>query len=315
TRPAPAAPRPPPSGTRRAATGARAWWPFRRVDPAGPTRHRLSLGHPCQLDQHSATFSQGYEGYFLGLILFLVFLGVTAAVAMGGFAQPVTRHTLGNFSRLYQVDVTPYNGAAILRYLHVTQRPMWTGMAIGFAVMFAQLADKSSTVGPFWPVTGWFCGFAVAEMFLARRGGPLGRPLAFRLVPQFAGGLWVFAAVVSAALALASVFRSFEAEVDLAERGWAVFTLAVVLTVSLLLMGLRRRALRAGPADLVSAEFAMRCRSARLLVAGGTIVAIWAAPGGDWPPDEQGYRTVVNLLVPLLAWSLAQGPVQPTPAH
>lgn len=251
----------------------------------------------------------------MGLILFLVFLGVTAAVAMGGFAQPVTRHTLGNFSRLYQVDVTPYNGAAILRYLHVTQRPMWTGMAIGFAVMFAQLGDKSSTVGPFWPVTGWFCGFAVAEMFLARRGGPLGRPLAFRLVPPFAGGLWVFAAVVSAALALASVFRSFEAEVDLAERGWAVFTLAVVLTVSLLLMGLRRRALRAGPADLVSAEFAMRCRSARLLVAGGTIVAIWSAPGGDWPPDEQGYRTLVNLLVPLLAWSLAQGPVQPTPAH
>ncbi|MEV4833039.1 hypothetical protein AB0K05_00855 [Nonomuraea sp. NPDC049486] len=187
-------------------------------------------------------------------------------------------------------------------------------MGVGFAVMFAQAPGESFTVSPFWPIAGWFCGFAAAEMVLARRGGPLGRPLGLRLAPPQATGLWVFAAMVSGAIALASVLRSFRTEVDLAERGWAVFTLAVVLTVNLLVMGLRRRPLRAGPADLVSAEWAMRSRSARLLLAGGTIVAIWSAPGGGWSSQAESIRSLLGLVVSLLAWYMTLSPERLTQA-
>ncbi|MGI5269096.1 hypothetical protein ACQEUU_08105 [Nonomuraea sp. CA-218870] len=53
-----------------------------------------------------------------------------------------------------------------------------------------------------------------------------------RLAPARTSALWVFAAMASGAIAPASVLRSFQAEVDLAEHGWVVFTLAVILTVN-----------------------------------------------------------------------------------
>ncbi|MFG1941843.1 hypothetical protein [Nonomuraea sp. NPDC048826] len=187
---------------------------------------------------------------------------------------------------------------------------MWIGMAAGFVIMVA----KAPALSPFWPVAGWFCGHVVAETLNARQGGRLGRPLGLRLASPRTTGLWVIVAMASGAIALASVLRSFRAEVNLAERGWAVGTLAVILTVNLLVMGLNRRPLRAGPADLVGAEVAVRARTARMLLAGGTIVAVWSAPGGGWSSDLDVFRSLLGLVVTLMAWVLASSPDPVTPA-
>ncbi|MDA0638877.1 hypothetical protein OUY22_36160 [Nonomuraea sp. MCN248] len=192
---------------------------------------------------------------------------------------------------------------------------MRIGTVTGLGVMFATVEGESFGISPVWPVIGWFCGMAAAETLAARRGGRLGRPLRVRLAPTLTRALWVFAAMVSGAIALASVSRSFQAEVALAERGWAVFTLTVILAVNLLVMGLHRRPLRAEAADLVAAELAMRSRSARLLLAGGTIVVIWSAPGGGWSSGLDAFRSLLGVAVTLTAWGLALTAQPVTPAN
>ncbi|MEV0202205.1 hypothetical protein [Nonomuraea sp. NPDC050691] len=144
----------------------------------------------------------------------------------------------------------------------------------------------------------------------AQRGG---RPSGMRLGPPGLVPVWRIAAVVACGIALSTVARSFRMDVGVAERSWAAFALGSVLAVHVLIRGLRRRPLPAGPVDLVAAELALRSRSARALLAGGIAAAVWSAQRSGLPALPQHLTAVAFLagnLLPLIALGLAIGPWQ-----
>ncbi|MFI6792480.1 hypothetical protein ACIBG4_34650 [Nonomuraea sp. NPDC050383] len=143
------------------------------------------------------------------------------------------------------------------------------------------------------------------------------RPAGMRLAPRALAGIWRVAAVLACGIALSTVARSFRMEVGVAERLGATLALASVPAVHLLVRDLHRRALPAGPVDLVAAELALRARSARALLAGGTAVALWTASSGGLPDFPYLLRDsaslVCDVLLPLLALIHAIRPWQVTP--
>ena len=47
---------------------------------------------------------------------------------------------------------------------------------------------------------------------------------------------------------------------------------------------------------------------------GGTVVAVWAAPVGEVSPDLSGLRSLLGVVVPLLACLMMLSPERVTPA-
>jgi hypothetical protein len=209
-----------------------------------------------------------------------------------------------NFADRHMLVVTAFSVDRILRHLHVRQRFMWAGTGIGSGFMLAGYTTDSFRGGLYLAFSGWFLSIVTAELRFARDGGRIRRPIGVMLAPPLLTLAWRTAAVLASAVALSAVLRSFWQEVGVTERLWAVCTLGVVLAVELLVMGLNRREPAAGPADLVAAEVAIRSNSARTLLAGGTIVALWIAPGSGLPESPYALKVI--------GWLLAFG--LPTPA-
>ncbi|MCP2346034.1 hypothetical protein [Nonomuraea roseoviolacea] len=139
-----------------------------------------------------------------------------------------------------------------------------------------------------------------------------------RLAPSGLVLVWRIAAAVASGIALSTVARSFRMDVGVAERLWAAFALCSVLAVHALVRGLQRRPLPAGPADLVAAELALRSRSARALLAGGTAVALWSAHRGGLPALPHLLLVaafVPGIVLPLIALGYGISPWQVGPAR
>ncbi|MFI6596396.1 hypothetical protein ACIBHX_09110 [Nonomuraea sp. NPDC050536] len=217
------------------------------------------------------------------------------------------------FARRQQVDISAFNGNQVIGYLQVTRRWMWIGLAAGPAWTIA----SGLTISPFPFVVGWLFGIVVAEVGFAK--GPKGRrPIGMRLAPPLLVACWRIAAAVGCALAVATVARSFRAEVGLAERLAAVTALGATLAVHLLIRSLERRPLPAGPADLVGAEVAVRSRSARTLLALGAAVTLWTGLQAAFPQpsrDALALVVIVSYGLPLVAWVSAASSWQAVPAR
>ncbi|NUW40877.1 hypothetical protein [Nonomuraea rhodomycinica] len=170
----------------------------------------------------------------------------------------------------------------------------------------------------FHPVTGWFAGVVAAETARAASAPRGVRPPGMRIAPSGLVLVWRIAAAVACGVALSTVARSFRMDVGVTERLWAASALCSVLAVHVLVRGLRRRPLPAGPADLVAAELALRSRSARALLAGGTAVALWSAHHGGLPalPELALVAAVLpGVLLPLIALGYGISPWQAGPAR
>ncbi|TMR98057.1 hypothetical protein [Nonomuraea basaltis] len=217
------------------------------------------------------------------------------------------------FARRQMLDVTAFNGRHILRYLQVTQRWRWMGTAAGVTAMPLTMTTSSFSVSPYFPVTGWLLGAVAGEIAFGRAIGRIRRPLGMRLVPPALMTVWVICAAISCGMALSTVARSYSQEVGIGQRLGAVATLAAVAVVLTMVGELHRRALPAGPADLVGAELATRSRSARSLTAAGAAVALWTSMNA-LPEQVTSDLNVVGLPIvfglPILAWFKGGDPWQ-----
>ncbi|MFG3435796.1 hypothetical protein ACGF0J_01010 [Nonomuraea sp. NPDC047897] len=176
-------------------------------------------------------------------------------------------------------------------------------MALAVTIMV-----HDATVSPYFPITCWFLGGVAAEITFARFRPRTRRPHGWCLASAPLVGIWRCAAILSAAVALSTVVRSFRMDVGVTERAWAALALGVVLTVHLLLRHLDGAPVPQGPADLVCAELAIRSRSARTLLAGGTAVALWTASRcglPELPAVLRGTSELSAAALPILAWLLA----------
>ncbi|NRQ32250.1 hypothetical protein HII36_10435 [Nonomuraea sp. NN258] len=214
------------------------------------------------------------------------------------------------FTRQHRIVLTAFNGAKILRQLLITRQFRVVGAATGVAIALAAAVRDTWTIGPVAPLAGWLAGVVLAEIVFPRADRVrFRRPLAVNLVPVPLTWLWRLSAIVSCAVALRAVVRSFHTEVPVAERMWAVATLVTLLIVMALLNGLRTRPLAAGPADLVDAELAMRSRSARALMGAGAVLALWIAPLSGLPTPPTVVTLLFAYVLPLVIWFAALQPV------
>ncbi|GGO82452.1 hypothetical protein GCM10012289_73720 [Nonomuraea cavernae] len=231
------------------------------------------------------------------------------------------------FARRQRVDLTIFNGDRILLYLQVRRRYRWLGAATGLVCCVATFTQGAIVISAYLPLAGWLLGSIVAEIGFARSRPRVRRRLDVRLAPPRLTSLWRLGASISVAVALSAVARSYGMEVGVRERLYAVLTLGVVLTVHLIVRDLHRRALVAGPADLVGAELAIRSGSARSLLATGTTIALWTASGSlpDLPDLGQPAVVLIALGLPLLVlgtvtdtwqvtYALSGRPAWPAPA-
>ncbi|MGN9836667.1 hypothetical protein ACTMTI_00960 [Nonomuraea sp. H19] len=247
------------------------------------------------------------------LIGLLVLASVAIPIAGAAANSPMHRVDVERFARRQMVHVTASNGNRILRYLQVTQRWRWMGMAAGLAIMPIAWSSGTFSVSPYFPLTGWLLGVAAGEMAFRGTGDRSLHPLGMRLVPLPLTVVWAICAAISCGLAFGVVARSYSGETGIAERLGAAATLAAVVTVQAMVSGLHRRALPAGPADLVGAELATRSRSARSLTAAGAVVALWTSTTG-LPESISGDVNVPGVLIffglPIVAWVKSADPWQ-----
>ncbi|MDF2708579.1 MAG: hypothetical protein K0R62_4231 [Nonomuraea muscovyensis] len=240
-------------------------------------------------------------------VVFLALSALAVPVAYSWATVPLPRYLADHFARKQTAAVTVFNGDRIIRYLQVSRRFRWIGGGVGMALA-ATVMVHDATVSPYFPITGWFLGAVAAEFAFTRFRPRMGRPHGMRLASSLLVGIWRLSAALSAAVALSTVVRSFRMDVGVAERGWAVLALGVVLAVHLLLRHLNGTPVPHGPADLVDAELAIRSRSARTLLAGGTAVALWTASRCGLPELPAGLRggpEFFTTALPIFAWLLA----------
>ncbi|MFI7441141.1 hypothetical protein [Nonomuraea indica] len=224
--------------------------------------------------------------------------------------MPLPRSLADHFADRQTLTVTVFNGDRIIRYLQVTRRFRWIGGGVGTALAVAVVAHDGS-LSPYFPITGWFLGGVAAEFVFTRFRPRMRRPHGMCLSSSLLVGIWRFSAALSAAVAVSTVVRSFRMDVGVAERGWAVLALGVVLAVHLLLRHLNGTPVPQGPADLVTAELAIRSRSARTLMAGGTAVTLWTASRcglPELPAVLRGSPELLAAALPIFAWLLAAIP-------
>lgn len=229
--------------------------------------------------------------------------------------SPLRPGDLARFTHRQLVDVTAFNGAHILRYLQVTRRWRWMGWTAGTATLAVAMNAGTSGLGPYFPVTGWLLGVVAGEIAVGRAKSRIRRPLGMRLVPPTLTTVWVICAAISCGAAFSAVVRSHAGETGSGERLGAVATLAVVVVVQAMVIGLHRQPLPAGPADLVGAELATRSRSARSLLAAGAAVALWTSVNA-LPEQLSSELSVLGLPLglglPILAWVKSTGSWQVT---
>ncbi|WP_214320794.1 hypothetical protein [Nonomuraea sediminis] len=245
------------------------------------------------------------------VIWFLPLTAVLAPLATKYADGSLTPTTVNRFARWQQLDVGEFNGGLVLGYLRVTQRWKWIGLAAGLAWTIVTV-----TLSPFPFVVGWLFGIVAAEIGFGR--GQKGRPIGIQLAPTLLVVCWRIAAAVGCALAVATVARSFRAEVGVAERLAAVTALGATLAVHLLVRSLQRRPLHAGPADLVGAEVAVRSSSARKLLALGAAVTLWTGLQAAYPQPPHNAIDLVVIVsygLPVVAWVAAASSWQARPAR
>ncbi|QFY06226.1 hypothetical protein GBF35_05640 [Nonomuraea phyllanthi] len=203
------------------------------------------------------------------------------------------------------LDITVDNGPHVLLYLQVTRLFRWTGTSVGLAAVVFALASDEIALTPYLLLLGWLLGVIAGEIAFPRAGGPIRRGRGIRLVPPQLTVAWLVCAAPSCGLALSTVLRSLDGETAFGERLGAAATLGLVAVVQLMVIGLHRRTLLAGPADLVGAEVATRSGSARWLLGAGASAALWTSVFAL--PLRQ--LDVVGLLVlvglPIFAWAAA----------
>jgi hypothetical protein len=240
------------------------------------------------------------------LLIGLVILASVVIPVVGAAANsPLHRMDAERFAGRQMVDVTAFNGSHILRYLQVTRRWRWMGTAAGMTALPLTMTAESFQLSPYFPVTGWLLGAMAGEIAFGRATGRVRRRLGMRLVPPALTAAWTVSAALSCGLALGTVVRSLSHDIGAAQRLGAVATLALVAIVQAMVTGLHRRALAAGPADLVGAELATRSRSARSLTGAGAAVALWTAMS-VFPGRLSAEVTAVGWLLvaglPIVAW-------------
>ncbi|WP_375072354.1 hypothetical protein [Nonomuraea sp. ATR24] len=198
------------------------------------------------------------------------------------------------FARHAAIEANPADLGRIGHYLAVRDR--YTVAGIGACIIFAFAGENSFLSVLPSLAAGWFVGMLAAAAFLARDGGG-----ELEVLPESLTLMWRAAAVIASAVALAAVLRSFQHEVPIEQRFWAVVTLAVVLAVLVLLARLRAR-----PGDRAGA--ALRAGAARHLAASGVVVALWTAPGSGLPylsSSAEVVRVAIMYGLPLLTVVLA----------
>ncbi|MEV3983797.1 hypothetical protein [Nonomuraea sp. NPDC049758] len=233
---------------------------------------------------------------------------LSAATAALVANRPMSRAAADRFSARQQVLFTAFNGPLMLRHMQVTRRFRWAGASAGTVLMALPLVSGDLGLRLFLPVGGWTLG--VLARGLSKGSGP--GPRTFR-APRLGLGsrplviVWRICAALSCGVALHVVARSFLGDVGSAGRAAAAWTLAVVVIVQAVLHDLGRP-LAQGPADLVAAEAAMRSDTARMLMAGGSAAALWAAPLSELPGLHDDLLLLSHVTVwglPLLAWILS----------
>ncbi|MFI7695300.1 WD40 repeat domain-containing protein [Nonomuraea sp. NPDC049655] len=236
---------------------------------------------------------------------------LSAATAALVANRPMSRAAADRFSARQQVAFTAFNGPAMLRHMQVTRRFRWAGASAGTVLMALPPVSGDLGLRLFLPVGGWTLGVLAGE--LSKGGGP--RPRTLRAPRRGVGSrplviLWRICAALSCGVALHVVARSFLGDVGFAGRAAAAWTLAVVVIVQAVLHDLGRP-LAQGPADLVAAEAAMRSDTARMLMAGGSAAALWAAPLSELPGLHDDLLLLSHVAVrglPLLVWILSGRP-------
>lgn len=241
------------------------------------------------------------------LIVFAVLAVVSGLLAWSAADAPISRNAVEKFHARQLVDITPFNGGHLIAELRAARRLSWPGVALGIAVCLSAIAVGQFRVEAYFPLAGWLGGMMLARL---RPRPRFRKPLGLHLAPPMLVGVWRLSAVLSCGLALSAVVRSFWLEVPVGPRLWAAGTLGLVLAVHLLVRDLLTRPLALGTADLVSAEVALRARTARALLGAGATVALWTAVRAEVPGapavDVAGF--LVSYGVPIAAWISAVRP-------
>ncbi|MFI6320648.1 hypothetical protein ACIBG8_24140 [Nonomuraea sp. NPDC050556] len=232
---------------------------------------------------------------------------VLAAIAWNSSGVPIQVTTLGRFHQRQLLEITPFNGRLVIAELRTARRLTSTGFALGIAACLSEIVDGRLGVEVYPILAGWLAGTMLARV----RPRPRFRmPLGLRLASPALVAIWRVSAALSLGIALSAVLRSFWIEVPVGPRLWAVAALGVVLAVHLLVRDLATRPLPLGPADMVSAEVALRAWSARRLLAAGAVVALWTAVRAALPglPGANAAGFVLTYGVAILAWAISVRP-------
>jgi hypothetical protein len=251
--------------------------------------------------------------------LAIAFLLVAAAL------RPVSRARLERFARRQELEITVANGAVVIDYLATIRRWRVGGFLAGLLFSFGLgFTQRSSGVGGFGALVGWFVGALVAEWHLeSRRAVPRARSalLVARRLSDYLPRSFV---VVSAAVwAAALVLAVGELMHQRPAQSSVIAALCVVLVVTPLTWLIGRRVVERPrgilPDDVLAADDALRSRSVHVLAGctlavNGILAALIETAAqrriGNWLPDSGAWFVISAgaIALPVLGFIIGTAP-------